>query len=258
MKREIRVFFTALMFYTRIPCPAWVDHTEELLNSASRYLPLIGLIVGGIGAGVFAAAQLVLPLSVSVILSMAATIWITGAFHEDGFGDLCDGLGGGWTVEQRLDIMKDSRMGAFGVIGIVLILSVKFAALVELEPRHILIALPISHALSRFAPIIIMATLSYVRLDEKSKVKPIAKKIGIRSFFFAATTALVPLLLPGLNEALYRVLYLIGAFAVALLIMRYFLKTRLSGYTGDGLGATQQLTEACIYLSLTLPAFSLI
>ncbi len=254
MTREIHVFFTALMFYTRIPCPSWVDHSESLLNSSSRYFPFIGLIVGGMGAVVFGLSYLVFPLNISILLSMAATIWITGAFHEDGFGDLCDGLGGGWTVEQRLDIMKDSRMGAFGVIGMGFILVIKFAALSELEPYLILIALPVAHTVSRMAPVVMMTTLSYVQLDQLSKVKPLATQVGLKSLIFASLTAIIPMIFLELGQ----IIYVAGAFVAALLIMMYFLKTRLGGYTGDGLGATQQLTEVFIYLALCLPILAVI
>lgn len=254
MIREVHVFFTALMFYTRIPCPSWVDHSESLLNSSSRYFPLIGLLVGALGAVVFGLANLILPFNIAILLSMAATIWITGAFHEDGFGDLCDGLGGGWSVEQRLDIMKDSRMGAFGVIGIGFILAIKFAALTELDPTSVLIALPVAHAFSRLAPVLMMAVLSYVQIDRQSKVKPLATQIGWKSLWFAVVVAVVPLYMLNVHE----IIVVIAALIAGLLIMIYFLKTRLGGYTGDGLGATQQLTEVFIYLALCLPTFPVI
>ena len=125
MKREIHVFFTALMFYTRIPCPKWVDHDPEFLNQSIRYFPLIGWIVGII-SGLF----LYLPgtyfsIPVAIILSLIISVLITGAFHEDGFADTCDAFGGGWTKKKILEIMKDSRLGTYGVIGLLLLISLK-------------------------------------------------------------------------------------------------------------------------------------
>ena len=111
MKKQFRVLLTAIMFYTRIPVPATLEYSPERLNRATRYFPLIGWIVGGVGAGVFYGLSLILPLQVSVFLSMLATIFLTGAFHEDGFADFCDGFGGGYTREKILTIMKDSRIG---------------------------------------------------------------------------------------------------------------------------------------------------
>ena len=120
---EIRLFFTALMFFTRLPCPAWVGYSESYLNHSARYFPLVGVIVGGIGGLTFWLAQLIWPPSIAVLLSMLATIAVTGAFHEDGLADSCDGFGGGWGKEQVLAIMKDSRLGTFGAIGLGLILA---------------------------------------------------------------------------------------------------------------------------------------
>ncbi len=106
IRREIQIFFAALMFFTRIPCPTWVKHSQETLNKASRYFPLIGWIVGAIGASVFWISSLLFPPVLAVLLSMIATILLTGAFHEDGFADVCDGFGGGWTQEEILRIYE--------------------------------------------------------------------------------------------------------------------------------------------------------
>ena len=95
LKLELKVFFTAMMFYTRLPCPRWVDHSEVMLNRATRYFPLMGWIVAGIAGITFWAAMFILPVPVSVLLSMVAGILATGAFHEDGWADVCDGFGGG-------------------------------------------------------------------------------------------------------------------------------------------------------------------
>jgi len=129
LMQHIRIFFTALMFFTRIPCPSWVDHSEEYLNKSSQYFPLVGGIVGAIGLAVLLGALWVLPVPLAVLLSMVATVLATGAFHEDGFADMCDGFGGGWTKEKILDIMQDSRLGTFGAVGLGLLMAVKFLCL---------------------------------------------------------------------------------------------------------------------------------
>src|SRR3569833_79355 len=126
MKRETKIFFTALMFFTRIPCPKWVDHSEEYLNKSSKYFPVVGIIVGSISALIFWLFQLFFPVEIALIFSIIASILTTGAFHEDGFADVCDGFGGGWTKDKILLIMKDSRVGAFGVIGLISILAGKY------------------------------------------------------------------------------------------------------------------------------------
>lgn len=115
----MNTFFTALMFFTRIPVPGSIPYSKELLNKALRFFPLVGGIVGGIGAGILWLGMLIFPFPLALLLSMVVTIFITGAFHEDGFADFCDGYGGGITKERILEIMKDSRLGTYGTIGLI-------------------------------------------------------------------------------------------------------------------------------------------
>ncbi len=132
MKNEIRIFFTALMFYTRIPCPASTDHSPEYINKATRYFPFIGWIVGAISFLVFALFSLLFEIEIAVVFSLVAGILTTGAFHEDGFADVFDGFGGGYTKTKILEIMKDSRIGAYGGIAISLLLVLKILVLSKL------------------------------------------------------------------------------------------------------------------------------
>src|SRR6187402_838017 len=132
MKKQLHIFFTALMFYTRIPCPKNIDHNPDYLNKASRYFPLIGWIVGGISFFVYYLSSVLFSNEIAVILSIIAGILLTGAFHEDGFADVCDGFGGGWTKQKILTIMKDSAIGAYGAIGLVLLFLLKFQVLYNL------------------------------------------------------------------------------------------------------------------------------
>ncbi|RZJ83520.1 MAG: adenosylcobinamide-GDP ribazoletransferase, partial [Massilia sp.] len=149
--QQLRLFFIAVQFFTRLPIPRWVGFEQEWLHHASRYFPLVGIVVGAIAAGVYAAAALIVPAPVAAVLSTAATIYATGAFHEDGFADSCDGLGGGMTRERVLAIMKDSRVGAYGAIGVVCMLGAKCTALAMLPPASAIGALLLAHPLSRLA-----------------------------------------------------------------------------------------------------------
>lgn len=248
MKNELKIFFTALMFYTRIPCPAWVDHSEEYLNKATRYFPLIGWIVGGGVCLVLWLSSQIFPLSISVILAMITGVFMTGAFHEDGFADTCDGFGGGWTQSKILDIMKDSRSGAYGVIGTALLLLLKFAVLVELAKINLLTCLAVlilAHTLSRFSAVCITFTENYVREDELSKAKPIAKQLTTQNFIISAFWVVPAFFLT--NNALYLAV-LLPVFLMTLYLKRYF-KKWIGGYTGDCLGATQQVNEVVVLLS---------
>lgn len=256
MKKELHIFLTSLMFYTRIPCPKNIDHHPDYLNKATRYFPLIGWIVGSISFISFYIFSLFLSTEIAVIFAIITSILTTGAFHEDGFADVCDGFGGGWTKEKILLIMKDSAIGAYGAIGLVLLFLLKFKLLSEsllLFTNHnsylqIYLLFISVHALSRLAAISIIFTHEYSRDDASAKSKPIAKEHGwkevLGSFFFG----LLPLL--ALSYFNYKILLiLIPVFLTRYFLARYFQKW-IHGYTGDCLGATQQVCEVIYYLSL--------
>ncbi|NMF88390.1 adenosylcobinamide-GDP ribazoletransferase [Aromatoleum petrolei] len=249
MRYQLELFFTALGFFTRLPVPAWVPWSPERLNHAARYFPLVGWVVGGIGAASWLALAQFLPPTLAVLLSMAVTIRATGAFHEDGWADACDGLGGGWDKSQVLTIMKDSRIGSYGTVGLVLMLLAKAAALVELAAAGataVAIALLVAHPLSRLASTSLIHTLEYVREDETAKAKPLARRLSTPELTIATTFGVLPLALQAPQEAAAA---LIATVAVTGWAARYFVR-RLGGYTGDLLGATQQATELAIYLGI--------
>ncbi len=258
MRRELEYLFAALRFFTRLPVPVWVGHSAEQLNHAARYFPLVGVIVGAIGAGVTLAATSVWPMSIAVLLGMAATLLATGAFHEDGLADSVDGFGGGWTRDDVLSIMKDSRIGSYGAIGIGIALLTKYEALANLGgvfPRGFPPVTPwltlaativAGHSVSRFASTTLLYALDYARDDDSAKSKPLATRMGRGELAVAALSGLAPCaLLPWPRAALALVLVAVVTWLAA----RYFVK-RIGGYTGDCLGATQQLTEIAFYLGL--------
>ena len=251
IKKEIRYFFTALMFFTRIPCPSWVDHSEEYLNKSRKYFPLMGWIVGGISAVLFWGSTFVFPVSISIVLSMIASVWVTGAFHEDGFTDVCDSFGGGWTKEQILTIMKDSRIGAYGVIGMSLLLLLKFLLLSEIATLggNVLVAICLvnAHATSRFMASTFVHTHDYVQDIDVSKSRPIANsRFSMGELFYSSLFAVLPFFLFS-NYLIILVLPIIYLFKMYL---GYYFNKHIGGYTGDCLGATQQMTEVLFYLSI--------
>ncbi len=242
-------FFAALRFFTRLPVPAWVGHSPDQLNHAARYFPLVGVLVGLIAATTTLVAALMLPVSVAVVLGMAASVLVTGAFHEDGFADACDGFGGGWDKAQVLAIMKDSRVGSYATLGVVLLLLAKWNALVAIAADFDLLTLGLTlvaaHGVSRLAATCLIFTLSYVRDDDAAKAKPLAVRMSPHELLIAAMTGVAPCaLLPATNHLL------IALLAVALctwFAARYFVR-RIGGYTGDCLGATQQMAELAFYV----------
>ncbi len=255
MKQQLAIFFTALMYYTRIPCPAWVDYQERRLHKATRYFPLIGWVIGLVAGILFLAGSYLFGVHLGILLSIAGSVLATGAFHEDGFADSCDGFGGGWTKEKILESMKDSRVGTYGVVGLVLILSFKFLALqqlvayMQLQPAVLLLVFITAHSLSRFTASTFIFTHAYVRLSDDSKVKPVAEAVEIYNLVIGAVLALSPLLaLVVLTNRLTLLLVLVPLYLLKRYLGYYYTKW-IGGYTGDCLGAAQQVSEVLLYLS---------
>ncbi len=240
------------MFYTRIPCPGSIDYNADSINKATRYLPLVGWIVGGLSFLIFQLSSFLFEPPIAIVLSLITGVLVTGAFHEDGLADTVDGFGGGWTKQKILYIMKDSRMGAFGVISIVLLFLLKYTALVSVVDKFtetlVLALIFISyHSLARLTAINIVFTSKYSRDDETSKVKPIAKTHNTPEIVGAYLFGLAPLVaLIWFN--LKFALVIAPLIVLYILSKRYFEKW-INGYTGDCLGAVEQLAECVCLLS---------
>lgn len=246
IRREAEYFFGALRFFTRLPTPAWVGHSDEAMRQSARYFPAVGLVVGGMAAGVYWAAAQLWPPMLAVLLAMAATLLITGAFHEDGLSDTADGLGGGWEKTRILAIMKDSRVGSYGVVALWLALTGKFALLTSLAPAIVPAALLAGHSFSRLCATGLMVTMDYARDDAQSKSRPMAARMSAGAFAFAALFALPPLILLPLS-------IMLSGVVLALLVTVWLARKCqrwLGGYTGDCLGAVQQVSEIGFYLGL--------
>jgi adenosylcobinamide-GDP ribazoletransferase len=254
MKKQLSLFFIALQFYTRFPIPSWVSYSPEKLSLATRFLPLIGWIVGLISGLSWAVGYYLLDTEIGLLFSMIVSILVTGAFHEDGFADTCDGFGGGWTKEKILDIMKDSRVGTYGAVGLMLMLALKYlvlqrlALLVSLDFYVLILILIAGHALSRFLAVAVIFTQPYARDTNDSKAKPVAIATRKSTILIAGLFAAIPLIM--LVFIMKQPLLLFSLFvlgSITLLMSRYFRKW-IGGYTGDCLGAVQQVGEVSFYL----------
>ena len=242
---QSRLVLTAIQYFTRLPVPRWTGYSERQLNDAARYFPLVGILVGLITGGVYLLAISVFPQSLAVLLAMISGVLLTGGFHEDGLADACDGLGGGWGKRQILAIMKDSRIGSYGVLGLVLALALKFAALAAVPAALFLVVAVAAHAFSRFMAVSVMATQHYVREDGSARAKSVAQNISSAGLVCAALFAFAPLAWLG-SAGLAGAT---GALALRFTTAQYLYR-RIGGYTGDCLGAVQQITEIGFYLAL--------
>ncbi len=249
INNQIRTFALAIHFLTRIPTGVDVDYSPERLLDASRYYPLVGAIVGLVAALAFFVASLFLPTLVAVIIATAATALLTGGFHEDGLADTFDGVSGAHTRERSLEIMRDSRIGTFGALALILVITLKIAALTSLsENQTIIIALIAAHIISRTSIVIVQATSTYAREEGFAGTNdqaPSPINSIIASLIAVVTIVAVALILSPISA-----LWSIAGAIVGHVLIRLYFQPKLKGHTGDTLGATQQVTEIGIYLAL--------
>ena len=261
----IRHYLLAVQFFTRIPVTGklaeWVGFSPAMLRASAAHFPGVGWLVGASSAVVLWGLVWALPEVsasswVAAVLCTVFGVMLTGAFHEDGLADTADGLGGSLNRERALDIMKDSRVGTYGALALVLIVLLKvglLAMLLQLVPLPAAAAAVFgSHVVSRFLPLFIIRSLPHVGDTQQSKSKPLADQIGNSSLLAAALWAGLALaLLYALVPGMPWWAGVLGAM-VALGYMLRLLKRRLAGFTGDGLGATQQLCEVAFYFGLVV------
>lgn len=250
MKQEFNIFLNALMFYTRIPVPKSVIYSETALSKAFRYFPLIGIIVGAAGAGCLILANMVMPYSLSVLLAISVMVLLTGGIHEDGIADFFDGFGGGRSKESILRIMRDSHIGTYGVVTLILLIAFKYTALTAIPIERAPLVLICAHTISRVFPILMVRISSYARGDE-SKSQHTRQGIDTKTLVIAILFGVIPLSFMGY---IFTAIY-ITVSAIILMLLRLYLHRKIGGFTGDTLGALQQFTELCLYLTyLSLPA----
>ena len=267
--QTLRHYLLAVQFFTRIPITGrladWVGFSPTLLRASSAHFPGVGLLVALVAMGIYGALHWALggglpataPLAalVAAVLSTAATVLLTGGFHEDGLADVADGLGGSHQRERALEIMKDSRIGAFGAMALVLALLAKVALLALLGAHSLgaaLSALLGAHVLTRFWPLLLVRSMAHVGDTATSKSKPLADQIGGRALAVATLWCFMPLALVWQAQAALFLIASVVCSALGAAHVARLLARRLQGFTGDGLGAVQQVSEIGFYLGAAL------
>lgn len=252
LRREVRLALVALQFLTRVPVAKLGRWDDAWLNDCVRYFPLVGAGVGAFGAMVLWAAGQVWPAAVAAVLAVAATAWLTGAFHEDGLADTFDALGGTVSRKKALAILKDPRIGSYGALALVLVTLARVAALAALAQSDVeraVLALVLAHGLGRVAPVVVMAALPYAGDIEHAKARPLATAVRPVNLRIALAWGGLGILLVSWSTAALAQAF--GALAAVLLVawlMTRWLHERLGGYTGDTLGATEQFGELAVLL----------
>lgn len=244
LRQELELLSAAVIFLTRLPLPALRQPPEDQLARAARYFPVAGLIVGVITGIVWLIAHSHVGATLAAGLALAAGVLATGALHEDGLADCCDGLGGGASREKALEIMRDSRIGTYGAIGLLFSFGLRWSALATFAAGTGFTALLVAHTVSRAMIVVTVALLRYARED--GTAAPLAAGIEGGEVGIAVAIAFgVTSVLAGWAGIYALVLSaILGGFVIWLLLRR------LKGYTGDGLGAVQQVTEIAALVAL--------
>jgi adenosylcobinamide-GDP ribazoletransferase len=236
-------FWAALQFLTIFPTPLRRKVTARTPGQSLLYFPLVGLMLGGILLGLHYGLILVLPSSVVNALLIIALAILTGAHHLDGFIDTCDGVIAGKTRKERLSIMSDTKVGTFGIVGVVLLLLLKY---VSLSASPILPALLLMPTLSRWAMVSIIFTFPY------------AKRSGMGLAFKQGATwqrltiaTVISLIVAVALLKLWGLVLMAALWLIAFGIASYF-RSRLGGLTGDNYGAINELAEVLVLLLLIL------
>ena len=263
LKHELRLLLIAVQFYTRLPIPAWVGWQPEWLAQSARYFSVIGSLVGVISAAVWWLGMQVLPTGVAATLAVMAGVLATGAFHEDGLADACDGFGAGGSAERILSIMKDSRVGAYGAIGVGLMLLLRVQLLASFPALPGAVILVCGHVVSRTVAIALVLRHPYVGHSDRaahasdvgtaSKAKPAVMGLARLDVALCALWAVLLCVGAVWGAGLARewATFAVGGVAAALTAWRagVFFQTRIGGITGDCLGATQQVCECAFTLA---------
>ena len=232
----------AFIFFTRLPFWRLKDVPSDCFKHVVPYWPMVGWLTGGIMVGVLWLGSHVFPVSMAWMLAIVVRLLITGCLHEDGLADFLDGFGGGSTRERTLTIMKDSHIGTYGVIGLI----VYFLLMMQIGhlplPTLCLLAF-CGDCWSKFCAAQIINFLPYARKEEESKAQVVYHQMNYKEFVCCLIGGLPSLLL--LPMKLW--LSLVGSYLVSAYIIR-LMKRRLQGYTGDCCGATFLLCELAFYL----------
>ena len=248
IRLQMNRFLGALVFLTRIPVGnLYVFRAEELARS-TVYFPVVGLLIGSLAGALLFFAQLVFPSIVAVLLCMLATVWVTGALHEDGLADAADGLAGGSTPAQRLAIMKGSAIGVYGAAALWFSLTTKLLLLGSLLERGTTVAicaLIVANGMGRAGTVALLFACPYAREGE-SKASPFAHQV-------TPGELVISLLPPVFSAFLFLgrdALACICGAGATVWATAVFYRRMIGGITGDCLGATNQLIELVCYLLL--------
>ena len=233
------------MFLTRLPAPVKLHWSESELAHSTPWFAVVGVIVGSIAAFAWWIGYLYWSPLIAAVFAVTASVLTTGAFHEDGLADSADGLGGAFDIEKKLVIMRDSRIGTYGSVALILTIVAKTGAIALLPPETAISVFIGAHMLGRWSSVPLIKYNVYVR--EQGTGKPFASMVTTRSVIASSTFALFCSVVCFKSATLF----VIPVILVFLYLAQWYVRRKLGGITGDILGAINSLTELLVYLIMS-------
>ena len=239
--------WAALIFFTRLPFWRVYQPPQASYKAVVEYWPLTGWLTGGAMAATIYFGSLVLPWPVAVIAAITVRLLITGALHEDGLADFLDGFGGGGDRARILAIMKDSHIGTYGVLGLIIYMSLLVATLYSMTPVIAALTVFAADPFSKMVSSQLVNMLPYARREEEAKNKTVYRKPSLAAGLSLTVQGLLPMAvmiwLTGISW------YFVIAMPALVMYFLYLLMLRkIKGYTGDCCGAVCLLVELAVYL----------
>lgn len=241
--RELNIFFNTILFYTRVPVPKSTECTDNTLKEAFRYFTLVGLFIGALGALAYFGASMVLPFNVAIIIGLLTTLLITGAIHQDGLADFCDGFGGGKDKESILRIMKDSHIGTYGVLSLIILFLLEYALLINIKPISIYLVFICANGAARFNAVALVGLSKYAR-SQNSKSMHTKLGVSYKELVPALIFGYAPLFIFGY---IFAIIYILIA-CIILWLLKNYLERKIDGFTGDTLGALIEFSKIAFYI----------
>ncbi len=249
---ELHALLTAVQFLSRVPAPGGMNRPgadPALLPASVRYFPVVGGLIGLFTGAVAWAAGQVWPPGVAALLALAAEALLTGAFHEDAVADSCDAFGGGWTRDDVLRIMKDSRVGSFGALGLGLAVALRWATLAAVPPGEVVLAAALAGAAGRLCVVALMRAIPPVP-DRASLTRDVGERASLTTLTVAAGLTL-PVFLPALAVGPARAVGGVALAGAVTAAWGWYVWRRLGGVTGDCLGASAVFGQIAVMLAWT-------
>jgi len=245
LKQVVNRYFVAQMFLTRLPGPKSLKWSDDELAASTPYFPAVGIIVGLIATLAWLIGYAGWGPNLAALFAVAASILATGAFHEDGLADSADGIGGAFNIEKKLAIMRDSRVGTYGSVALILIVLAKVLALTQIEPASVPAILITAHVVARWSSLPLIYNNTYVR--EQGTGKPFAATVTAKRLIAASLFSVICVVCCVQMHAIAVVLIAV----ISVLVSQWYLRRKLGGITGDVLGAVNSIAELLVYLTLT-------